>query len=709
MFLLRIAILGMVLFSSGMASGQQGQQGQIENVGILAEKCAVGKIDVAFLEACFAVIDGDVKDHPSNRQLPPDFFVWLDGSSKLRDHARHAMAAVSSKVACNLQILRAFDERLVEKYPNLAIAYAASWSKGKDSIPRRYWVDEWLVHGRSVPKMVESFQFHIEHSKTTRLDLRETPWQILAHLTDSLVPIEERNWVLKRYEKRKTSDLRGMFGHVPYTLDPQRGGDEVYSLKSFLEYGGPCTHNVQFAGGVFDAFGIPSGWAGGPGHTYPYWFEANRALISIHRTNEIGNRNGKIRNPLGPDHVWEDQLRLLVHELNDSVPKSSKATLAAWAYRRVKDEDRVAAAAILPAAIRANPYCFEAISALVDATRAGHLSHAKAGAAWKLVAKALTVHSFQLSDFLDRALPAIGADTPSMDGDLALLNTLEKNWQNVGYSHGLAKIPMWRARCLSARGKHLMASNIWREIAKQASLANPVRFASAVDAMAQAVPGAPQSEQRLEVLRKLIADYVPKPRRGWSHLHRSRSLVVRKAADELLLLGRVEQAHTLLYDEIAATRGPDPGTGAEPNLVGGTGGGAFHDAPENSELVGVRVSTAHFNGREVIASVLGIYQVGDKEVIGERAGQQRPGSRVLRPPTDWRIAGMVASGSDRCDGFQLVYVPKSSTDKRVRLSEWIGSRSNREMLIGGRGIKIVGIRGRAGADVDSLGLVGKAE
>jgi len=705
-FLLHIAIFGMALASPSLATCLQSQ---IENVELLAEKCAAGKIDVGFLLACHSVIDEDAASHPSNSQLPPDFFAWLEGNSGLRDEARLAMAEVSAKVACNLQILRSFDESLVEKYPNLAIAFAATWSKGEDSIPRRYWVDEWLVQGRKVPKMAESFQFHIENSKTTRLNLRETPWQVLAHLTDSLTPIVERDWALQRYGKRKTSELRGMFGYVPYTLDPQRGGDEVYSLESFLEYGGPCTHNVQFAGGVFDAFGIPSGWAGGPGHTYPYWFEANRALISIHRTNEIGNRNGKIRNPLGSDHVWEDQLRLLVHELNDSVPKSRNATLAAWAYRRVKDEDRLAAAAILPAAIRENSYCYGAISALVDATAAGHLSPAKAGAAWKLVAKSLTSDSFQLSDFLDRVLPAIGAAAPTMDGDLALLKTLEKNWQNLGHSGGLAKIPVWRARCLSARGKHLMASKIWRDIANQASNSDPTSFAAAVDAMAKAVPGAPQSEQRLDLLIKLIADYVPKPREGWSQLHRSRSLVVRMAVDELLLLGRVEQAHTLLYDEIAATRGAEPGTGAEPVLVGGEGGGAFHDAPENAELIGVGVSTAHFNGRDVIASVLGIYQIGENEVFGECAGQQRSGSRVLRPPTDWRIAGMVASGSDRCDGFQLVYVPKSSADKRVRMSEWIGSRTGRDRLIGGRGIRIIGIRGRAGAEVDSLGLVGKAE
>jgi len=414
-FLLHIAIFGMALASPSLATCLQSQ---IENVELLAEKCAAGKIDVGFLLACHSVIDEDAASHPSNSQLPPDFFAWLEGNSGLRDEARLAMAEVSAKVACNLQILRSFDESLVEKYPNLAIAFAATWSKGEDSIPRRYWVDEWLVQGRKVPKMAESFQFHIENSKTTRLNLRETPWQVLAHLTDSLTPIVERDWALQRYGKRKTSELRGMFGYVPYTLDPQRGGDEVYSLESFLEYGGPCTHNVQFAGGVFDAFGIPSGWAGGPGHTYPYWFEANRALISIHRTNEIGNRNGKIRNPLGSDHVWEDQLRLLVHELNDSVPKSRNATLAAWAYRRVKDEDRLAAAAILPAAIRENSYCYGAISALVDATAAGHLSPAKAGAAWKLVAKSLTSDSFQLSDFLDRVLPAIGAANPN-DSDAA--------------------------------------------------------------------------------------------------------------------------------------------------------------------------------------------------------------------------------------------------------------------------------------------------
>ena len=126
---------------------------------------------------------------------------------------------------------------------------------------------------------------------------------------------------------------------------------------------------MQFAGGVFDAFGIPSGWAGGPGHTYPYWFEVEGQDLAIHRINELGNRNGKIRNPLGPGYVREDELRLLVVALNHSIAKRRRAALAAWAWRRVPEKARAAGAAILLAAIAESPYCHEALSATADATR----------------------------------------------------------------------------------------------------------------------------------------------------------------------------------------------------------------------------------------------------------------------------------------------------------------------------------------------------
>ena len=80
-----------------------------------------------------------------------------------------------------------------------------------------------------------------------------------------------------------------------------------------------------------------------------------------------------------------------------------------------------------------------------------------------------------------------------------------------------------------------------------------------------------------------------------------------------------------------------------------------------------------------------------------------------RPREGWRVAGVVAAGSDRFDGFQLVFVPCDSDDQHARMSDWIGSHREHEVLIGGRGVRIIGIRGRAGADVDAFGLVGATD
>lgn len=684
-----------------------GQSASPSGVGALAEGCAEGELDATFSGLCRDVIREDVLEHPAGSLLPPDFFEWLDEHPRLRDDAYLASAEVGPKVASNLQLLRGLHAKEVEKYAPLAVAYAAAWSGGEDLEPRRFWVDAWLTRGRAVPGMAESFLYHVEERRQMRVSVQRAPWQVLAHLADSLVPIEERRWALDRYRERETEDLRHLFGAVPYTLEPERE-HEVYSLESFLEFGGPCTHNVQFAGGVFDAFGIPSGWAGGPGHTYPYWFELRGRELSIHRTNELGNRSGKIRDPLGPGHVWEDDLRLLTLALDHSLAGQRNAALAAWAYRRVPEEARATCAPILVAAVGENPFCAEALAAVAEATELRQLSLEQAGDAWEAIQKGLGAHPLHLLPLLERAVPVAGAETPTFAGDLALLKTLERAWDDAGDLEASSRIPLWQARCLAARGKRDMATRILRGVAEEAAATEPERFVRAVDALAAATPGAPGSEERLDVLRAVLATVEPRPRAGWTELHRSRLHALRLALAELVALDREEEAHRLWFEELAALRGDDPGLGPEPVLVGGSGGESFEDAPAGGELVGLRVTTTGYNGRTVIGSVQGIFRADGAEVVGQRHGQLRAGSPELRAPEGWRVAGLVAAGGDRLDGFQLVYVPRDGSDRRVRMSEWIGSHRERELLIGGRGVVITGIRGRAGADVDALGLVGSA-
>jgi hypothetical protein len=696
--------MGIIVACCGTAWGQAPAEATIDPVSTLVEQCADAKVDPDFLEACYAVVREDALRHPINAALPADFFYWLGATSQLRDDAYLAIASVGPKVALNLQMLRSFDERAMKKNPSLAVAFAAAWSGGSDSTPAWFWTDEWLIAGRAVPSMEESFQYYAKTARDLRASLEDVPWQVLAHLADSSVPIEERDWAVNQFGERRTEGLRDLFGAVPYTLDPQRGS-EPCTLESFVKIGGPCTHNVQFAAGVFDAFGLPSGWAGGPGHTYPYWFELQGKTLSVHRTNELGNRNGLIRNPLGPNQVWEDELRLLVEAMNFSVKKQRRAALAAWAYGRVPEEARGPASTILLTALRENPYCDEALSALEDATIQRHLSPADAGEAWAFVGKELVERPFVLIPILDRVLPSVDAAEPRFDGEQALLNRLERAWKKGASPEGMAELPFLRARCLAASGKHTEAVRVLEEIAEQSVARDSSHFARAVDSLASVLGKSAPSDEQLDGLRAMLKLAKPNSKADASIVQRSRFHIVRKLVKALLLLDRKEEADALWYAELLAAREISAVDASEAILIGGSGGGPFQDAPEAAELIGLRVSTTGFNGKSVVGSVQGIFRVDGAEVLGTRAGQERSGSIELRVPDGWRVAGMVAAGSDRFDGFQLVYLPQDATDKRVRMSAWVGSHTDREVLIGDRTTRVIGICGRAGADVDSFGLL----
>ena len=392
--------------------------------------------------------------------------------------------------------------------------------------------------------------------------------------------------------------------------------------------------------------------------------------------------------------------------VNHSIPKRRRAALAAWAYGHLPSELRARAARIIPAAVRENPYCHEALSALADATRAGHLPSADAGRSWKSVVRALASHSHELAALFERALPDFGADRPNFGGDLALVKSLERRWRAAKLADCLEDVPFWRARILAARGKAKESARFLRRVARRSAATSPQRFGAAVTALATVAARTDDPESRLRVLRGVLPLALPKPKAGWTALRRSRLLVVRQIVAELRKLKRGEEADALWYEELDAARGPGSGLGEPPTLVGGGGGSAFSEAPQGAELIGLRIGTTGYNGRTVIRCVQAIYRLEDRESRGKRFGADCSGQVDLRAPEGWRVVGVIAAGSDRFDGCQLVFASRSVGDRRVRLSRWVGSRGEREVLIGERNARIRGIRGRAGADIDSFGLVG---
>lgn len=145
--------------------------------------------------------------------------------------------------------------------------------------------------------------------------------------------------------------------------------------------------------------------------------------------------------------------------------------------------------------------------------------------------------------------------------------------------------------------------------------------------------------------------------------------------------------------------------------VGGHSGGAYEALPHDASiLTGFELSTSTFyGGHHTIKSIRPIFQTLEGEVVGEWNGH--PHGRIHRIVArhGYAVAGIVARSGHRIDGLRVIFMSlvhgRLNPDDTYR-SDWVGGRGGGpETIIGTNGLPVVGIYGKRGADVDSLGLI----
>lgn len=149
----------------------------------------------------------------------------------------------------------------------------------------------------------------------------------------------------------------------------------------------------------------------------------------------------------------------------------------------------------------------------------------------------------------------------------------------------------------------------------------------------------------------------------------------------------------------------------ERSLTGGgaSGGSPFADVPSaGALLVGFSVTLAE---GEIITSIQPMFvnARGAGGVQGTRWGTERGRPVNLAARRGFAVAAVRVQGESSVQGFEVEFarITRTGLDADdTYTSPWVGTRSNQPLLtLGGDGLPVVGIFGRAGATVFSLGLV----
>lgn len=146
--------------------------------------------------------------------------------------------------------------------------------------------------------------------------------------------------------------------------------------------------------------------------------------------------------------------------------------------------------------------------------------------------------------------------------------------------------------------------------------------------------------------------------------------------------------------------------------IGGKEGGGFTDAPSGPALlIGFRYCSSlasPYEGSPIIEGLQPIYLTPEGKTSGTFRGSSRAPKEVLARP-GYAVGGITAKGGSRLIGFRIAFFRVSGAGldpKDSYLSEWFGGKGGRpETKLGGDGKPVVGVHGRSGDHIDSLGLI----
>jgi hypothetical protein len=142
--------------------------------------------------------------------------------------------------------------------------------------------------------------------------------------------------------------------------------------------------------------------------------------------------------------------------------------------------------------------------------------------------------------------------------------------------------------------------------------------------------------------------------------------------------------------------------------LGGGGGADFEDnAPSGAVLVGFKYSTKG-GTKGNLKFLQPIYRLGDQTTTGAGHGFGDANAPELVARAGYAVGQMVAVGTDRLDGFKLVFMRQAGgrllPGDRYE-SPWVGVPAKAETTTLGDGSPVGGIFGRRGGEIDGAGLI----
>jgi len=296
--------------------------------------------------------------------------TWLHKHPQIRQDLLAAMYPdfSSDVLECFCALLEK-DERLILRYPDLAVAFSVVYgtAKAKKQDFRPDYLQWWVAKNRDVPSLEESFAYYINNQAKMLYPLDTFPWPLLIYVVDNDTPVKERAWVLDKYSGKALHEFDNLYREIKHN-----GGAEAYTraqstasgcpmaLDRILADGGVCSQQAYYSSRVLKSLGVPSIRLLQPGHSFMAWVCGNERFNVKYGGDHTSRKYEFFFNPHERANENGYEFSMLVSAINLSCKSYLKSKIACFVFTNLSDDSKKQAKGLLDAAIENNRYTVDA-------------------------------------------------------------------------------------------------------------------------------------------------------------------------------------------------------------------------------------------------------------------------------------------------------------------------------------------------------------
>lgn len=304
-----------------------------------------------------------------------EFWDWLRSNRVIREGLLVTLYPdFESDAADCLDSLRLEFGDKVDEYSHLALAFALVYGKTRGETIRKW---TWMAKGRDVPSMSDSFRYYVTNENAMRFPLKATPWPLLVFVASNDVPVAEREWALKHYERREVSSLRKIHSDPKYVkgagvLREAKSPSAPMALPCILQAGGVCSQKSYFQSSVLQALGVPAVRLLFPGHAYSGWVEPSPGL-PFYTYPSLGRSHGRFFCPIRRQFAPQDELKMTASGVAKDFDSYMDTLVNCHIYAACLPSQRIVAARRIEQSLNRNPFCCKGWFTLAQASGDGSL------------------------------------------------------------------------------------------------------------------------------------------------------------------------------------------------------------------------------------------------------------------------------------------------------------------------------------------------